>query len=75
MKVLTINIPDNIDLDNLQLAMLIASKLYEQGKLSIGQAADLAGLSKRTFIEMLEINNVSVFNYPVSELSNDVANA
>lgn len=75
MKVLTINIPDNIDLDNLQLAMLIASKLYEQGKLSLGQAADLAGLSKRTFIEMLEINNVSVFNYPVSELSNDVANA
>lgn len=75
MKVLTINIPDNIDLDNLQLAMIIASKLYEQGKLSLGQAADLAGLSKRTFIEMLEINNVSVFNYPVSELSNDVANA
>lgn len=75
MKVLTINIPDNIDLDNLQLAMLIASKLYEQGKLSLGQAADLVGLSKRTFIEMLEINNVSVFNYPVSELSNDVANA
>lgn len=75
MKVLTINIPDNIDLDNLQLAMLIASKLYEQGKLSLGQAADLAGLSKRTFLEMLEINNVSVFNYPVSELSNDVANA
>ena len=75
MKVLTVNIPDNIDLDNLQLAILIASKLYEQGKLSLGQAADLAGLSKRTFLEMLEINNVSVFNYPVSDLSNDVANA
>ncbi|RZJ82471.1 MAG: UPF0175 family protein [Flavobacterium sp.] len=75
MKVLTVNIPDNIDLDNLQLAILIASKLYEQGKLSLGQAADLAGLSKKTFIEMLEINDVSVFNYPVSDLSNDVANA
>lgn len=75
MKVLTVNIPDNIDLDNLQLAILIASKLYEQGKLSLGQAADLTGLSKKTFIEMLEINDVSVFNYPVSDLSNDVANA
>lgn len=49
MKVLTVNIPDNIDLDNLQLAILIASKLYEQGKLSLGQAADLAGLSKKNF--------------------------
>lgn len=75
MKVLTVNIPDNIDLDNLQLAILIASKLYEQGKLSIGQAADLAGLSKKSFIEMLEINDVSIFNYPVSDLSHDVANA
>lgn len=32
--------PENIDLDNMQVAMLVASKLYEQGKLSLGQAAD-----------------------------------
>lgn len=75
MKTLTLNIPDNIDLDNLQVAMLVASMLYEQGKLSLGQAAELAGLTKRTFIELLGSYNVSVFNYPASEISSDVANA
>lgn len=31
MKVLTLNIPDNLDLDNSQVAILVASRLYEQG--------------------------------------------
>lgn len=75
MKVLTLNIPDNLDIDNLQVAMLVASKLYEQGKLSLGQAAEVAGLTKRTFAELLGSYNVSIFNYPASDLSRDVANA
>lgn len=75
MKVLTINIPDNIDLNNMQVAMIVASKLYEQGKLSLGQAAELAGITKRVFTEMLGIYNVSVFNYPATELNSDVENA
>lgn len=75
MKVLTINIPDDLELDNLQVAMLVASRLYEQGKLSLGQAAEMAGLTKRTFAELLGTYNVSIFNYPASDLSRDVANA
>lgn len=75
MKVLTLNIPDNIDLDDTQVAMLVASRLYEQGKLSLGQAAELAGLTKRTFAELLGKNDVSIFNYPASDIARDVANA
>ena len=75
MKVLTLNIPDSLDLDNMQVAMLVASKLYEQGKLSLGQAAELAGLTKRTFAELLGTYNVSIFNHPASDISRDVANA
>lgn len=75
MKVLTLNIPDSLDLDNKQVAMLLASKLYEQGKLSLGQAAELTGLTKRSFIELLGSYDVSVFNFPASELSSDIANA
>lgn len=75
MKVLTLNIPDSLDLDNRQVAMLVASRLYEQGKLSLGQAAELAGLTKRTFAELLGSHDVSIFNYSASELSGDVANA
>ncbi len=75
MKVLTLNIPDNVDLDDMQVAMLVASKLYEQGKLSLGQAAELAGLTKRTFAELLGYYQVSIFNYPASDISRDVAHA
>ncbi|MBW7856978.1 MAG: UPF0175 family protein [Leptonema sp. (in: Bacteria)] len=75
MKTLTLKIPENIDLDSTDLAMIVATKLYEQGKLSLGQAAEIAGISKRTFIELLAKFNVSVFNYPESDLLSDVRNA
>ena len=75
MKTLTINIPDTLDLESKDLAMILASRLYEQGKLSLGQAAELANLSKRTFIELLGKYNVSIFNYPASDISRDLANA
>ena len=75
MKTITINIPDNFDTDSKYLAMILASSLYEKGKLSLGQAADVAGLTKRTFIELLGNYNVSVFNFNTSDLSKDVANA
>jgi predicted HTH domain antitoxin len=75
MKTVTLNIPDSLELDNNEVAMLVATRLYEQGKLSLGQAAELAGLTKRTFAELLGKYNVSIFNYPASDLSEDVANA
>jgi len=75
MKTLTVNLPDSIDLDNSYLSMLVASKLYEQGRLSLGQAADVAGLTKRSFAELLAKYEVSIFNFPASEIAKDVANA
>ena len=75
MKTLTLNIPDSLELDSREAAMLLASKLFEQGKLSAGQAAELAGYSKRTFIELLGNYNVSLFNYDEQELENDMRNA
>ena len=75
MKSLTLNIPDSLDIDNRDIAMLVATKLYEQAKLSLGQAAELAGLTKRGFAELLGNYDVSLFNFPASDLSRDVANA
>lgn len=75
MKVLTLNVPDNLDMNNHQLAIFVASRLYEAGKLSLGQAAEMVGLSKRTFVELLGLHNVSLFNFPASDLSKDIANA
>ncbi len=75
MKTVTLNIPDTLEIENNEIAMLVATRLYEQGKLSLGQAAEMAGLTKRTFAELLGKYNVSIFNYPASDLSRDVANA
>jgi len=44
-------------------------------KLSMGQAAELVGLSKSAFMEILGTYGVSVFNYPSSNLDRDVENA
>ena len=75
MKSITLNIPDNLDLDNKELALLVATKLYEQAKLSLGQAAELAGLTKRSFAELLGRHDVSIFNFPATDLLKDIANA
>jgi len=72
---LVINIPDSLNLNEREASMTLASKLYEAGKLSLGQAAELAGISKRAFAELLGSFDVSLFNYPPVELDRDVNNA
>jgi predicted HTH domain antitoxin len=75
MKIVTVTIPDTLDLDKNDILMILASRLYEEGRLSLGQAAELANLSKRTFAELLGKYNVSIFNYPAYDISKDVANS
>lgn len=75
MKTITLHIPENLGMENREILMLLASQLYEKGKLSLGQAAELAGLSKRTFTELIGNYNVSVFNFPAEDLIKDLGNA
>ncbi len=72
MKTLSFQIPEYLDIDHNEVTMIIASKLYEKGKLSLGQAAEIAGLSKRAFAEMLGKHGVSIFNYSPTDLSKDL---
>ena len=75
MKTLTINIPNTADIDDKEARMSLASKLYERGKLTLGQAAELAGYSKETFMVLLADYNVALINYPADELDEDLENA
>jgi len=75
MRTIQLQIPDGIDLKDYDFSMIIASKLYEDGMLSSGQAAELAGLSKRAFIELLGRYGVSVFSTSLIDLESDIANA
>jgi predicted HTH domain antitoxin len=73
MATVTVPVPDSITESEARL--LLAVKLFETGRLSCGQAAEVAGHSKRAFTELLGRYQVPVFNYPGAEVASDVANA
>jgi predicted HTH domain antitoxin len=75
LRTLQLNFPNTIEQSDEELRLLIAAKLYENGTLTSGQAAELAGLSKRGFIEVLGNYNVSVFSTLVEDLEADIENA
>jgi predicted HTH domain antitoxin len=75
MRIVQLHVPDEVDLKDYDFLMIIASKLYEEGKLSAGQAAEMAGLTKRTFIELLGKYGVSVFSTSLSDLESDIVTA
>jgi predicted HTH domain antitoxin len=72
MTTLTLEIPDSLGEYKQDTVRFIAAKFYESGKLSLGQAADMAGLSKRTFAELLKDYDVSYINYSVEELKDEL---
>jgi predicted HTH domain antitoxin len=55
--------------------MAAAAKLYEMEKLSSGRAAELAGVSRVSFLQALDRYGVPVFNVTEEELEEDVKNA
>jgi predicted HTH domain antitoxin len=75
MRTLTIEIPDGVDLTPKETTTALAVQLFDMGKLSLGQAANLAGYSKGTFMELLSNYKISIFNYPAEDLEQDITNA
>jgi len=72
---LTINLPRQIDASEFDAKMCLASKLYEDGRASLGHAAEVAGISKRAFIELLGKYHVSLFQETADETQRDIENA
>ena len=75
MRTIQINIPDSVEISDNDFIMLVAAKLYEEQKLSSGQAAEMVGLSKRAFIELLGKYGGSIFSKSISDLHSDIKNA
>ncbi len=75
MSVFQISIPEKVGITDFELKMLVASKLFQDGKLSSGEAAEIVGISKRSFIELLGKFGVSLFSENKSDLAEDIANA
>ena len=75
MRTIQVQLPDSTDLNEFEAKMWLASRLYEKGKLSLGQGADMAGVSKRTFMELLGRYGVNLFDINEEELDDDISNA
>ncbi len=75
MRTIQLTIPDEIELKEFDFTMIVATKLYVDGLLSAGQAAQMTGLSKRAFIEILGKYGVSLFSQSIEDLHLDISNA
>ncbi len=59
-------IPDSVSENEARLSL--ALKLFELSRVSLGRAAEIAGFSKRVFIEVLGQYHIPVVNYPAEDL-------
>ena len=75
MKSIVLNMPDSGGLNSFNVSVYLATKMYEDGFLTAGQAAEVAGLTKRAFIEIMGKYGVSVFSHNMEDLENDITNA
>ncbi|MDP5168759.1 MAG: UPF0175 family protein [Bacteroidia bacterium] len=71
----SIEIPESARLSETDMKMILAGELYERGILTIGQSAMVAGLSKRTFLELMGKYGFSLFQQNEEELLKEIGNA
>lgn len=75
MKTLAIQIPDSVELSEAELTLMTAARLYENATLSIGEAAEMCGISKEEMMGKLGDYGVAFFDYPASDLKMEMENA
>ncbi len=70
VNTLKIELPFSLSEDEAKLFLSI--KLYEVGKITLGQASRLAGFSKQAFIDILGNYRIPVINYSPEELREEL---
>ena len=70
MNALQMELPADVSVD--EAKFLLTVKLFETGRISLGQAARLAGYSKATYIEILGKQGVAVIDYPAEDLEREM---
>ena len=71
---ISVNLPEmNIKEDEVKL--LLAIKLLEDGIVSLGKAAEIAGYSEKTFVEVLIHRGIPPIKYSKLDLDKELRNA
>ena len=70
---LTLEVPDMVNLSQIDAQILFAIKLFETKTLSLGKAAEVAGLSYSTFYELLLRYGVPVLSMTKEDVIEDIA--
>ncbi|MGK7876516.1 MAG: UPF0175 family protein [Xenococcaceae cyanobacterium] len=55
------------------IRLLAAIAFYQEKKLSLGKAAELAGMNRLTFMDLLSAKGILVFDYDESALTTELA--
>ena len=70
----SVRIPD-LNINEEEIKLLLAIKLFEEGLVSIGKAAEVSGYSEKTFAEILLHKGISPFKYSDIDLKKEMDNA
>ncbi|MEO6524531.1 MAG: UPF0175 family protein [Mucilaginibacter sp.] len=72
MTTMTIQVPDALEKEHDETVRLIAAKLYEAHKLTLGQAAEMCGMKKWDFPAVLAQYDVDYFQYTAEDVIAEV---
>ena len=73
MRTVTLQLPPDVSEDEARL--LLAVRLYEDERVSLGKAAELAGYTTAAFLEILAHKGVATVNHPAGDLADDARSA
>ena len=71
MVSLTLDLPPEITAE--EVALLLAVKLFETHRVSLGKAAQIAGYTKAAFMEVASRHGIPVFDYPAGDLERELS--
>jgi len=71
---ISVHLPE-INIEEDEIKLLLAIKLLEEEKVSLGKAAEIAGYTEKTFVELLVNRGVAPIKYANLDLDLELRNA
>ena len=70
VKVVSVEVPEALDEWDVRVASAV--ELYRVGKVTLKQAAEIAGIRVEDFMKLLSRRKVSILNWPLDELEEEL---